>query len=420
MRAGSARTRSIDIISDGVADISVKNIKRRLWLPPRAHGEEQPERSVSFLELFYDLVYVVVIATLAGNLAHDITWRATADFAVLFGLIWLAWVNGTVYHDLHSRGDVRSRTFIFVQMMLIVLLAVYQGDHDEDFSGFAIVYAVLLGLFSWQWFTVRQQDPPELRSGATLYVTLLLATVVVIVVTIFLPYDAQTIIWAGVTAFWVIAFFLMSRRTERTRGDVQIVTESLVERVGLFTIIVLGEVVVGVVEGLTEVTRSAEAVASGLIALVIGFGLWWNYFDLTGRREPRNSVSGVPIWLIGQLPLTMSIAAAGASMLSLIEHASDSHTPVATAWLLAGAVSVSLLSLAVLMRTLEIYDRLRPVYHYTSFFMAAMSGGVLLIAVWRPAPLVFALLLVAALSAVWWFAMIRWLVTSDNDQPFKL
>ena len=54
-------------------------------------------RRVSFLELFYDLVYVVVIAQAAHHLAEHITWRGVAEFGVVFGMIWLAWMNGTVY-----------------------------------------------------------------------------------------------------------------------------------------------------------------------------------------------------------------------------------------------------------------------------------------------------------------------------------
>ena len=41
---------------------------------------------------------------------------------------------------------------------------------------------------------------------------------------------------------------------------------------------------------------------------------------------------------------TMSIAAAGAAMASLIEHAHDARTPPGTAWLLAGAVALGLLA----------------------------------------------------------------------------
>ena len=28
-------------------------------------------------------------------------------------------------------------------------------------------------------------------------------------------------------------------------------------------------------------------ITTGMIALVIGFGFWWIYFDLVGRRPPR-------------------------------------------------------------------------------------------------------------------------------------
>jgi hypothetical protein len=34
-------------------------------------------------------------------------------------------------------------------------------------------------------------------------------------------------------------------------------------------------------------------------------------------------------WLLSHLPITMSIAAAGAAMVSLIEHAHDARTPQA-------------------------------------------------------------------------------------------
>ena len=102
--------------------------RRYFWKPPRAHGEVIEDRSVSFLELFYDLVYVVVIARAAHTLAEHVSWRGVADFAVVFGLIWIAWLNGTMYHDLHGRQDGRTRTFVFIQMALLALLAVFTSE----------------------------------------------------------------------------------------------------------------------------------------------------------------------------------------------------------------------------------------------------------------------------------------------------
>lgn len=72
------------------------------------------------------------------------------------------------------------------------------------------------------------------------------------------------------------------------------------------------------------------------------------------------------------LPATLSIAAAGAGLTSLIAHAHDTATPEATAWLLAGSVALGLLALIVIERALVDAERLRGVYRPLSL---AMVGG---------------------------------------------
>lgn len=102
---------------------------------------------VSFLELFYDLVYVVLIAQIAHTLAEHVGWAGVRDFAIVFVLIWLAWLNGTLYHVLNGREDGSSRSFIFAQMTVLVVMAAYIGHAADDVAdgrGFAISYTVLL------------------------------------------------------------------------------------------------------------------------------------------------------------------------------------------------------------------------------------------------------------------------------------
>lgn len=136
--------------------------RQRFWQPPRAHGEIIEDRSVSFLELFYDLVFVVVIARASHTLAHHVSWRGLGQYVAIFGLIWIAWLNGTLHHELHGREDGRSRTFVFVQMTILAVLAVFTGDAAGDGgTGFALTYAALLLVLSWLWYTVRRQDSPE-------------------------------------------------------------------------------------------------------------------------------------------------------------------------------------------------------------------------------------------------------------------
>jgi len=89
------------------------------------------------------------------------------------------------------------------------------------------------------------------------------------------------------------------------------------------------------------------------------------------RRLPRSDGRAMANWLLSHLPITMSIAAAGAAMVSLIEHAHDARTPPGTSWLLAGAVALSLLALAVTERTLVDAQRLVVVYQPLSVAMGA-------------------------------------------------
>ena len=72
-----------------------------------------------------------------------------------------------------------------------------------------------------------------------------------------------------------------------TRAAAMTVTDSLTERFGAFIIIVLGETLTGVVGGLASQPVSALTMAVGLVAVVVGFGAWWTYFDFAGQRRPR-------------------------------------------------------------------------------------------------------------------------------------
>ncbi len=376
----------------------------RSWLrPPRAHGEIIEDRTVSFLELFYDLVYVVLIARIAHTLAVDVSWTGVRDFVLVFTLIWIAWLNGTLYHELHGGEDGRSRGYIFVQMLLLVLLSVFAGHATTDTGdgrGFAVVYAVLLVLIGWQWIDVRRQDTPEMRRLATSYILGIVTVAAVVAASALVESnDARLVLWLVAVAMSLTMAVVQSPRF----GHALRVTESMAERFGLFIIIVLGEVVVGVAEGLTEAGSETLNIVTGLLALGIGFGLWWNYFDFVGRRVPRPGNTIASIWLYGHFPLALSVAAAGAGMVSLIEHADDARAPAGAAWLVSGAVAAAAASLAVVTTTTAAHPGRRLVP-----YMLLGAGIVsLALAALRPAPWVLVLGLDLTLLGVWVEAFIR-------------
>ncbi|MDH3249899.1 MAG: low temperature requirement protein A, partial [Acidimicrobiia bacterium] len=221
----------------------------RAWFrtPPRRHGEVEVAREVSFLELFYDLVYVVLIAQVSHHLAEHVAWEGVRDFAIVFGLIWLAWLNGTMWHELHSREDGRSRNYIFIQMMLLALLAVFAGEATGDGgAAFAVTSAVLFSLYTWQWYTIHRIDDPMYHQVTSQYIGAMVVTVAALIVSALVEDGPRLVIWATLVIVWAVGGFLQMRR-DSTGTFSMGVTSSFVERFGLFTIIVLGEVIVGVV-----------------------------------------------------------------------------------------------------------------------------------------------------------------------------
>lgn len=390
-------------MSDDVAPRRTVKHGVRAWFGrgPRRHGEPLIGRSVSYIELFYDLVFVVLVSQSAHALAAHPGWGGAADFATLFGLVWIAWINGTMYHELHGREDGRSRLYIFAQMCVLAVLAVFMGDAaGADGARFALTYVVLLVLLTWQWYEVRLRDLPEHKPVSTPYILGLLVTIAVMAATAWLPDGLRLAVWAAVVVGWVslVVYGFLGRG--RTLQFVQ-ATDALVERLALFVIIVLGETVVGVVNGINAAPeRDALTIATGVIALCIGFGIWWNYFDVVGVRELREENSALATWFLGHLVQTGAIAATGAAMVGLVADAGSPRTPSAVAWTLGVSVAVALVLVAVQATTV---DR-DPAEVPTRILLVVYAVGallVLLLAWLAPAPWLLALLVVGVLSLTW-------------------
>jgi low temperature requirement protein LtrA len=224
--------------------------------------------------------------------------------------------------------------------------------------------------------------------------------VAVMLVSALLPAEPRLVAWAALAVAWlVLVLFLFRTRVGRTLGITP--TESLVERFGLFTLIVLGEVVFGVVAGLSAAKHDLTTIATGLVALVVGFGFWWIYFDVVGGRLAKSDGRAISNWIVSHCPITLSIAAAGAGMIGLIEHADDVRTPASTAWLITGAVAIGLLGLIVAASALEDARRLAAVYRPLSAKMAVGAVAAAIVGWARPAPWLLALLLVGILTVLW-------------------
>ena len=114
---------------------------------------------------------------------------------------------------------------------------------------FALTYAVLLAVLFWQWVSVYRTDAPEYRPGARRYLAGMAAAIGAMLVSSGMDDTARLAVWAAVVAgsIGIVVVYLL-RFPDDLLGICA--TDSMVERYGLFIIIVLGEVVLGVVDGM--------------------------------------------------------------------------------------------------------------------------------------------------------------------------
>jgi low temperature requirement protein LtrA len=382
-------------------------LRRYLWQPPRPHGEQPRERVVGPLELFYDLATVVLVAQAAHHLAGHLTWRGLGEFAVVFTLVWIAWINGSLHHELHGHDDARARSTFLLQILVLVAMGAFipQAGGARG-AAFAIAAAVLFAILAVLWLLAARGDRPEYRGPSRLFVTGTAACAVALAGTALLPAGARIPAWGLLDAVYLAGFAAVFFVTP-AQAVALLVTDALIERFGLLTIIVLGETLTGVVAGLAREPVSGLTLAVGLVAVVVGFGAWWTYFDFAGHRHPRPKQATTLQWMLSHLPLTAAIAAMGAAMVSLVDHAHDGRTPAATAWLLCAGAAVVLAATMLVAASLQAWPADRGLYRPLARTCAAVAAACLAVGAARPAPLFLGLALVALLSIPWALAVAR-------------
>jgi low temperature requirement protein LtrA len=345
-----------------------RNNLRSWWQPPRKTIDREEDRRVTFLELFYDLVYVVLIAELAHSLATNVTLTGVVGFAFLFVIVWWAWINGTLYHELHGNNDIRTRIFTFLQMFTVAGMAVFAHNAlGEGSIGFAWSYIAFQLILTYLWWRTGVHDPLH-RPLSIPYVLAYLFNTLLFIASVFVSIPWRFILW-GIALVISLLLPMLTLRTNRNAPEIQEeiirsskATPSMVERFGLFTIIVLGEVVAGTIRGVAGYHPLNLTVGiTAAIGMVIAIGIWWIYFDFISGRPPLPGLLNTRHWLYLHLPMTLGITAVGAAVFNFVEHAGE-PLPASVRWLLSGSMALVLVCIALLMRSTLVHKDLFPYY----------------------------------------------------------
>jgi low temperature requirement protein LtrA len=305
--------------------------------------EQEGKRTATWLELFYDLAFVVAVAALGDRLLADPT--GIASYFGYFTLLWWLWASHTFYADRYDTDDIVYRLLAGAQMVAIVVIAASLAGATASTLAFAIGYAggrwVLVFMYARAHRHVRETRP--LVRGYLIGFGL---AAIVWTVSATVPESTRLALWAVALTIDLATPWVM--RTEQARVPLDV--SHLPERFGLFTILVLGEAIAAVVGGLAHDAWSAQGVIAASLAIAVATSIWWMYFDTaTGsvvRRSPTVRRTWRPtVWIYTHLPLAASLAVLGVG-LELAIFDIGAPMPAAHRWLLVGGAAVVFLSMA--------------------------------------------------------------------------
>ncbi len=332
---------------------------RPWWGAPKNFDERKQERKVSWLELFYDLVYVAVIAQLTQQLAAHPSWNEIAFSFLLFSLVFWSWVNGSQYYDLHGSDSVRTRLFTFLQMLAVAAVAVtihdtFAGHHQA----FAIAFGVVQLVITYLWWSVGLWDPSH-RVFNKFYTFNYLIAFALLISSIFVSHQVATIFWIAVLLLNLTPGLIGARTVVtvlKERGQVFSASASIVERFGLFTIIVLAESVLGTVSGVAEIKDQLPAAWAAFISgLFISFLLWSLYFDMTNEQETKPGYKYLQWLIFLHFPLLFALGVVGACIKVLLAGMQASlHLNIQWMFCIAiASILLMIVSIAALMKEVE-------------------------------------------------------------------
>lgn len=284
-------------------------MRRKLVKPMELHTADvdRSERHASWLELFFDLIFVASVAQLSARLTADFTGLGLAKFIFLFVPVWWAWVGHTFYLSRSDNDDLGHRLLTMGQMVGVAGMAVYlPAALEASHEGFALSY-VLVRLLLVAEYVRAGRHIPRVRPLTDRYARGFFFPLFLWIASVFVAAPWASVLWAAA----LVLEFLTPLTAGKLHAQFPPHVTHLPERFGLFTILVLGESIIATVIGVSGNVRGIAGGIAGLVALILAFLLWWGYFDGVKAAEHRHlspdRIRPYQIWIYSHLPLTMTI-----------------------------------------------------------------------------------------------------------------
>jgi low temperature requirement protein LtrA len=231
------------------------------------------DQRVSFVELFFDLVFVFSVTQVVHIFAGGISAVTIAQALLIFWMVWWGWTQFTWALNAANTDHPRVELATLVATAVAFFMAVgVPGAFAGSPLWFAVPYVAVrvVGLLIYGWVAAANEAQHAAVRGFAIASVGGLAAVLL---GGWLGGTSQYWLWSLAILLDVLAAVVGARSES---WDLH--PDHFVERHGLIIIIALGEGLIVAAAGLTGVERSSALVAVAVLSVGVACGLWWSYF----------------------------------------------------------------------------------------------------------------------------------------------
>jgi len=249
---------------------------------------ENGHHRVTFVELFFDLVFVFAVTQLSHALINHLSLVGAIETALLLMAVWWVWIYTSWFTNWLDPDTTPVRLMLFALMFagLILSTSLPQafGARGWAFAGAYVAMQLGRSLFTLWAFAGR--SPGNLRNFQRISAWFALSALFWCAGAFFAE-GTRLILWTLALlieyASPALGFWTPGLGRSRT-VDWDVEGGHLAERCGLFVIIALGESIVVTGARFADLAWTATTIAAFVVALIGTVAMWWIYFNIGAER----------------------------------------------------------------------------------------------------------------------------------------
>ena len=285
---------------------------------------------VTFIELFFDLVFVFAVTQLSHGLIAHLTWGGAFEVALIFVAIWWVWIATSWVTNWLDPEKTPVRLLMLVLMLAGLVLTISIPDaFGENALSFAGALVTLeLGRSSFMLWALGKTNTRNTLNFKRIISWQALSAVFWISGA--LHEELRLGLWCVAAALtWTapaVGFYVPSLGRSLS-ADWDVDGNHIAERCSLFIIIALGESI------LVTGAAFAEHSDAGWLAFASTFvgtaAMWWIYFDTSAERASNKIANDVDPGRMARLDYTYlhMLIVAGIIVVAVSDEIVLSHGP---------------------------------------------------------------------------------------------